>query len=106
MKPDAGNEIDRLRYLLRRVVYGVAFLALAAVAIGIGNVAYTNRVDARRAHAAEQVEIARRTAAEQTRQLVCTLALAQAEAFRDATSEPGRKSHDAWQAMIDRFHCS
>ena len=106
MKPDTENEIDRLRELLRRVVYGVALLALAAVAIGVGNVYYTNRVDARRAHAAAQVEVARRAAAEQNRLLVCSLALAQAEAFQDATSDPGRKSREAWLAMVERFNCS
>lgn len=106
MNPDPLHEIARLRALLRRVVYGVALLAAAAVVIGIGNVVYTNRVDERRARAAEQVDIARRATAEQNRQLVCSLAVAQAEAFQDATSEPGRKSRAAWMAMVERFNCS
>lgn len=106
MSRDPLQEIDHLRALLRRVVYGVALLAAAAVVIGIGNVVYTNRVDERRAHAAAQVDVARRAAAEQNRQLVCSLALAQAEAFQDATSEPGRKSRAAWVAMAERFNCS
>lgn len=100
------GEIARLRSVLRLVVYGVALLAAAAVAIGIGNVVYTDRVDGRRAHAAAVAEQARRAAAEQNRMLVCTLALAQAEAFKDATGEAGRKSHDAWAALAARFGCS
>ncbi len=106
MNPSCETELTRLRAVLRRVVYGVACLALAAVVIGVGNVAYTNRVDERRAHAAAQVEVARHAAAEQNRLLVCSLALAQAEAFQDATSEPGRKSREAWLALVERFNCS
>jgi predicted negative regulator of RcsB-dependent stress response len=104
--PGPEREIEHLRTILRRVVYGVLVAVIAAVAIGVGNVYYTNRVDERRARAAAQVEIARQAVAEQNRQLVCSLALAQAEALQDATSEPGRKSYAAWRAMVDRFHCS
>lgn len=105
MKPDTETEIEHLRATLRRVVYGVALLALAALAIGIGNVYYTNRVDERRAAAARQVETARAAVAEQNRQLVCSLALAQGEALQDAATEAGRKSHDAWIALAIRFNC-
>ncbi len=105
MTVDPEREIARLRVLLRRVVYGITLLSVAAVVIGVGNVAYTNRVDERRAQAAAQVDIARRAAAEQNRLLVCSLALAQAEAFKDATSDPGRKSREAWTALAERFHC-
>lgn len=98
-------EVTRLRRAIRPALYGAALSIAAMIAIGVGNVAYTNRVDEQRARAAEQVEIARRTQAEQTRQLVCSLAVAQAAALDGAATEAGRKSHDAWQAMIDRFAC-
>jgi hypothetical protein len=99
------REIARLRRAIRLAFYGAALSIAAMIAIGVGNVAYTNRVDEqRRAEASVQAQ-ARQVAGEQTRQLVCSLAVAQAEAFRDATSDPGRRSRDAWQAMIDRFAC-
>jgi hypothetical protein len=103
---ECAEAIRQLRAVLRRVVYGVALLALAAVVIGIGNIAYTNRVDERRARSAAQVEIARSAVAEQNRLLVCSLAIAQAEALNGAGSEAGRRSHDAWVALATRFNCS
>lgn len=100
------EEIESLRRALRKTIYGVLFAVVAAIAIGIGTLAYAGHLDDRqRAEAREQAQ-ARAAAAEQTRQLVCQLAMAQAGAFEDATSEPGRKSRDAWLALVDRFNCA
>lgn len=100
------QEISDLRRVLRVVIYGVLLAVAAPLAVGVGNVAYTNSVDHRRRVEAVEQDRARAAAGEQTRQLVCSLATAQAEAFQDATSPAGQRSLAAWVAMVDRFHCS
>lgn len=99
------NAIASLTRALRKGLYGVLVLGVALLVVGVGNVAYTNGVDSRRRAEATEQDRERARAGEQTRQLVCSLAVAQAEAFSDATSPAGQKSLAAWRAMSDRFHC-
>lgn len=103
---DIENAIASLRRALRKTIYGVLVAVLAALLVGVGNVAYTNSVDGRRRAEVAQQAAARAQVQEQTRQLVCQLAIAQADAFSDATSAAGQKSLAAWRAMTERFHCS
>lgn len=100
-----ADDVAGLRRALRKVIYGVLVAVLAALLVGVGNVAYTNSVDAHRRAEAVRQERARAAAGEQTRQLVCQLAMAQADAFSDAASDAGQKSLAAWRAMLVRFNC-
>jgi hypothetical protein len=95
-----------IRRVIRKLIYGTMAAVVAALLVGVGNVAYTNSVDHKREASRVAVEHERAALAEQNRQLVCALAIAQADAFQDATSPAGQKSRDAWLAMADRFHCS
>jgi hypothetical protein len=102
---DLERAIADLRRGMRRLIYGTLMSVIAILVIGIGNVAYSNYLDERSHREARQLEIARADVAEQNRRLVCSLAVAQAEAFKDATSAPGQKSRDAWLALAARFNC-
>jgi hypothetical protein len=100
------EEILRVRRAVRHALYGCLCSMLAALAIGLGNVAYSNYLDERSHREARQLDVERARQAEETRQLVCSLALAQAAALEDATSGPGQKSRDAWRALAVRFNCT
>jgi hypothetical protein len=100
------EEILRVHHAVRLALYGCLCSVLAALLIGVGNVAYSNYLDERSHREARQLEQTRAQVAEQTRQLVCSLAMAQAEAFKGATSLPGQKSRDAWLALAARFKCT
>lgn len=94
-----------IRHAVRKIIYGCLVTLAAALAIGVGNVAYTNHVDGRRRHAEQVERDARARTAFETTQLVCQLAIAQSEALRDATSPAGIKSRDTWIALAHRFSC-
>ena len=99
-------DILRLRRAVATALYGCLCSVIAALVIGIGTLAYANHLDDRQRAEAREQDRGRAVIAEQTRQLVCQLAVAQRDAFSEATSEPGRKSLAAWAAMAVRFNCN
>jgi hypothetical protein len=103
---EVEREIRRLRRAVATALYGCLVSMIAALAIGIGTLAYANHLDDRQRAEAREQERGRAVIAEQTRQLFCQLAIAQRDAFSEAASEPGRKSQAAWAAMAVRFNCT
>lgn len=99
------EEILRVQRAVRRALYGCLCSMLAALLIGIGNIAYTNHVDEKRYAVARQTERDRREAEEQNRLIVCQVARGQAEALEGAESDAGRKARAAWIALAVRFNC-
>lgn len=87
----------------------LAYLALALfgafLLVGVGNVGYTNYVDQRRVEGEREAAAARALQSEQTRQLVCNLALSQIEVFSGSTTPVGMKALASWSALAGSFNC-
>ena len=78
---------------------------LSVLAIGVGGYAYTNYVNDQRIRDERRASAARAVQAEQTRLIVCQIALGQADAFRESTSPTGIQARDGWLALAREFHC-
>jgi len=70
-----------------------------------GNVLYTNGVDQRRAAAERRAADDRTAQSEQARLIFCRVALTQAEAFKDATSQVGRDARQGWLDLAALLRC-
>ena len=72
----------------------------------LGSIAISIVVNANLANRAILADRRARTeAAEQNRQVLCTVVRTQENVFRDATSEVGRNAADAWHDLGILFRC-
>jgi hypothetical protein len=81
-----------------------------SLVLGLGgavytNVLYTDRVDRRRAEAEQRAAQERAAQSEQNRQVICRIALGQADAFSDATSKIGKDARQAWLDLAAQLRC-
>lgn len=93
--------------LLRAAVYTVGVLVVGVLLNLWAVLGYVDHVNSERDQA-ERRAAARQTAqAEQTRQLVCRLALGYGDYFRDNPPPPGREQiRDTWAALAVQFRCT
>lgn len=99
------EELTRLRRAVRWALYGCLLALAAALAVGVGNVAYTNNVDRDRAAATAKAEAERAASAEQTKATFCQAAIAQRNAFDQSTTQVGRDAYNGWQELITTLGC-
>jgi hypothetical protein len=79
--------------------------ALMFIMLGLGGYGYTNYVDQRRADDERRAAAERQRQAEETRLIVCQVALGQADAFREATSPTGQQARAGWLKLAQQLHC-
>lgn len=89
------------------MVYAAVVVFVTLVAVAIGNVAYTNHVDGRRARSAEQARRAQVEQGEQTLAVVCRLVVAQVDAYADQPPQTavGRNVAETWALLKVQLGC-
>jgi hypothetical protein len=103
--PPLIEEVHRIRRSVRLALYGCLIALVTALALAIGNVAYSNHLDGRQRAEAARAVAARSEAAERSRFVVCRVAIEQAEALTEATGA-GIKARQAWIDLQAEFHCN
>ena len=91
----------------RKKVYAAVVTFVTLVAVGVGNVLYTNHVDERRQESARAATAAQRKAGEQVKAVVCAMILANVRVY-DETPPPsaaGRNLADSWDLLSKQFGC-
>jgi uncharacterized membrane protein YcjF (UPF0283 family) len=90
-----------------KVVYAAIVVFVTLLAGFVGNILYTNHVDARRAASDRANAAARERQGEQTRQLVCRLVLAQVQADEETppVTTVGQNRAEAWRDLRVQFGC-
>jgi hypothetical protein len=82
----------------RQLAYLAIVQAVSILALALGGYGYINYVDQRRVAAQHAND-------KQTRLIVCQIALGQADAFREASSQTGIQAREGWLALARQFHC-
>jgi energy-converting hydrogenase Eha subunit H len=90
-----------------KVIYAAVVVFVTLVAVGVGNVLYTNHVDQRRVESARVAAEAQRRQAEQTLAAVCALVLANVQVYDEtpATTAAGKNAEAAWDTLKTQFSC-
>lgn len=88
-------------------VYAAVVVFVTLVAVGVGNVLYTNHVDHRRAESARAAAAAQHRQAEATKAAVCALVLANVQVYDEtpASTAAGKNAEAAWDALKTQFGC-
>lgn len=88
-------------------VYAAVVVFVTLMAVGLGNVLYTNHVDERRAASERAGKAAQRRAAEQTKAAVCAMILANVTVYDETppTSPAGRNLAESWDLLSAQFGC-
>jgi hypothetical protein len=90
----------------RQLVYLCICLFGGFLLVGLANVGYTNYVDQQRTKSERAAAVSRAEQGEQTRLIVCRIALRQADAFKDAQSSAGQEARQGWLDLAAQFHCT
>ena len=91
----------------RNVVYAGVVVFVTVVAMGIGNVAYTNHVDERRRASDRAARAAQQRAGEQVKAGVCAMILANVRVYDETppSTPAGRNLAESWDLLKVQFGC-
>jgi hypothetical protein len=91
----------------RKTVYAAVVVFVTLVAVGVGNVLYTNHVDGRRAESARAGAEAQRRAGEQVKAAVCSMILANVQVYRETPppAAAGKNLAESWELLSTQFGC-
>lgn len=89
----------------RQLAYLAFTLFMGLILMTMLCIGYTNHVDQQRIEGERAAAAARAQQSEQTRLLICDLALSQVDVFTGSTSPVGQKALLKWSALADRFNC-
>jgi len=89
----------------RQLAYFALVQAVMFFALAFGGYGYTNYVDHKRVQGERAAALERQRQSEITLKVICDMATAQEDVFRDSTGQIGLKAFNAWQALATQFHC-
>lgn len=91
----------------KNMIYAAVVVFATLVAVGVGNVLYTNHVDDRRAASARAGAEAQRRAGEQVKAAVCSMILANVRVYVETPPQTaaGRNLADSWALLSKQFGC-
>lgn len=92
---------------MSRRVYAAVVVFVTLVAVGLGNVLYTNHVDERRARSDREQRAANQRSAEQTKAAVCSMILANVRVYDETPPQTtaGKNLAESWDLLSAQFGC-
>ena len=91
----------------RNRVYAAVVVFVTLVAVAVGNVAYTNHVDERRARSDREQRAAQQRAAEQTKAAVCSMITANVQVYVETPPQTaaGKNLAESYARLSAQFGC-